>query len=663
MADAVGTTHQVKLGDDYLLVHPNSYFKRAAPAFGGRFAGGDQDYTLLNFWQHWGQSCWIGGMGQEDWEDDAMYDYGVGVDTSQHDLIALARGLVPAGTGFALGGARRRRFAIYDDVLYCFDHQGSTPAKIYKYTPSLNPNVEEWSAWKTFNSYTMGDIARFAGDMYVGTSGTHLRKYDGGNWKQIKKPKNRNQTPTMMKGYRQRLYVGFGRRLYRLKPNDKWDGNAVFFDGKGINKYVDATFHQGFLYIVSANGHVIRTDGNSTFDLYQFDSNISISSVKSYDGRLFIFTKEWYDDAEIAEMGVYQMSGAAVTEIARYGRVGVTAYSVGAAVVARKMYYGGTSLLGVSDETGFGLVAYDAREDAHSFFAVQRDTATYTDAAADGKSYRVDDVVYFGNRFHTHIRDHGIFRAKFSHRDLDRDIAEFDNTWTGSIAVGNDEGGSIVSSEFDAGTPGLQKIWRKIDVTADLLDASTSVEVGYSLDGGETWVDAGSITKTGSETRYTASFFLEDVKSERFKYKLQLNTSDGDYSPFVRSVVVQFLPNPEPNWVWQFTGVLAEKVELLDGTERTQDVDAIKASLEAAFRNSQLVYFEDVDGTEWVNEGGERAGVLIQDITFSAPYIDAQTPIEYTVQIQLIEAVESYSTAGEASPTSGFSTGFDGGFF
>lgn len=638
MVDAVGTTHHVKLGDSLLLVYPNSYFKRAAPAFGARFAGGDPDYSQLNFWQHWGQSCWIGGMGQDGWEDDAMYDYGVGVDTSRHDLLSLSRGLAPGGTGFALGGelTNGRKFHVYSDRLYCYDYLSfGNNGLVYKYAGA----TDTWALSKTFTSLTVGAMANFSNDMYVGTSGPKLRKYDGTDWYRVNKPKGLTDVPRFMQAYRGRLYVGFGSQLWRLKPNDKWDGNTAFFKGKGVDHYVDAEFHQGFLYFASKNGHILRTDGNQTFDLYQFGSNTKITSLESYDGKLFVFTNEWYDDETEGELVIYQMSGAAMTEIARYGRVGITTVTGGSAEVARKMYYGASSLLGVSAETGFGVAVYDAREDAHSMFASQRNTTTYADSGADGKDYIVDDLHYWGNKFFVHVRGHGVFRVKYTNRDLERDIAEFDNSWTGSIAVGNDEGGVLVSSDFDGGTPGLEKIWRKIDVTADMLSTACTVHVGYSTDGGRTWTDMGSFTKPASGTRTTQSFFFNDVRSERMRYKLQLQTTDPDYSPFVRSVVTSFLPNPEPNWVWQFTAVLSEKVKLLDDTDRTQDVDALKAALEEAFRDDQLVVFTDIDGTIWSD--ATHPGVLIQDITFSAPYISAETPREYTVSLQLLEAVEN----------------------
>lgn len=647
MVDSVGGTHHVKIGDDYFLVYPNSYFKRTAPAFGARFAGGDPDYSQLNFWQHWGQSCWIGGLGQTTWEDDAMYDYAVGVDTSQHDMIVLARGLTPGGTGSTLGGEDRpRRFHAYDHALYAYDWYGSLPSHIYKY----NESTDTWSTFKTWATANIGAVASFSGDLYVGLRGSYIRKYKSGTWKGIKKPKKRKETPSMMANYRNRLYVGFGRRIFRLKPNDKWDGNKVFFNGPGISSYVDSELHQGFLYFASANGHIVRTDGNQTFDLYQFGSKVTILSIESYDGKLFIFTKEWYDDQDIAEMVVYQMSGAAVTELKRYGRSGKAVFTRGAAEIARRMFYGASSLLGESDETGFGIAVYDAREDAHSMFSAQRDVTTYPDAGGDGKDHIVDDIQYWGGRIFAHIQRYGVFRSLFSYRDYERALAEYDNSWEGAIAVGNNQGGVLVSSEFNAGTPSLNKMWRKIDVTADLLDDGSVVNVGYSTDGGQNWVDVGSLTKTGAETHYTKSFYLTEsdgaggqqaVESESFKYKLQLDTDNPDYSPFVRSVIVSFLPNPEPNWMWDFTMVLAEKVQLLDGTVATVDVDAARSAIETAIRTQQLVEFTDIDGTVWSDAG--VPGVLIQDATFSAPFIGPSSDgdIEYTVQLRMLEAIEA----------------------
>jgi len=641
MVDAVGTTHHVKLNGQHFLVYPNSYFKRAAPAFGARFAGGDPDYSQLNFWQHWGQSCWIGGFNQDAWEDDAMYDYAVGVDSTQHDVLALSRGLVPGGTGFALGGDTdaERKFVVFKGTLYCFDYayQGNT-AVMYKYTDA----TDTWSTQRSFTDLRVGAMARFAKDLYVGTSGGKLRKWKTGtSWKQINKPKNNNDLPRMMHVYRGRLYVGFGNQLWRLKPNDKWDGKQAFFKGSGVDDYIDGALHQGFLYFASRNGHILRTDGNQTFDLYRFGGQTRIQKIISYDGKLFIFTREWYDDSTTGEAVIYQMSGAAVTELQRFGRAGITTQTAGAHVVARRLFYGASSLLGLSANTGMGIAVYDAREDSHSMFAAQRDTTTYT-TSAYGRDYIIDDMIYWGNKFFVHSRGHGVFAATHTHRDLDRETAVFDNSWTGSIAAGNDEGGVLVSSDFDAGTPGLEKIWRKVDVTADMPSSACTVHLGYSLDGGKTWTDAGSFTKPAGGTRTTQSFYLNDVKSERFKYKLQLDTSDTDYSPFIRSVIASFLPNPEPNWMWQMTLVLDVKQTLLDGSTVDNDVDAIRASLESAFRDSQLVTFTDIDGTVW-SDAEATKGVLIQDITFSAPFIGPSSDgdLEYTVQVQLLEAAET----------------------
>jgi hypothetical protein len=643
MVDAVGTTHHVRLGGSYLLIHPNSYIKRAAPTFGARFSGGDPGYDNLAFWQHWGQSCWIGGMGERDWEDDSMYDVGIGVDTSNHDLVTLARGLTPGGTNSDLDGEQTRRiFLTFQDHLYALKVGGIAPARLHRY----NEADDSWELRKTWDDLTARSMANFSSDFYVGTSGRRIRKFDAGKWSTVSKPKGRNEIPFVMAPYRQRLYCGFGRFLYRLKPNDKWDGNAVFFDGKGIDIYASAAYHQGFLYLLSRNGHVIRTDGNQTFDLFQFDGHTIGLALKSYDGKLFVTTQEWYDDEDVGELALYQFSGAAVTELRRWGRSGMACGTGAMTVVARRLFYGASSLLGVDENGGgFGLAVYDAREDAHSLFAVQRDEVLYP-PGVDTKAHIVDDVVYWGDRLFVSVRGHGIFRVKYSHRDLEREIAEFDTSYPVGVPAGVPEGGSLTSSEFDGGTPGLDKLWRKIQLTVDLLDAGSSVVVEYSTDAGKTWVVAGTATKDTSSTRYVRDFFLPNVRAPRFKYRLQLRSDTSLASPIVRSVIVAFVPVPEPNWVWQFTGVLSDTVQLLDGTTRTQDPEAIKAALETAFRDQQLVYFQDVNGDEWTLSGEtEMPGVLMTDLVFSAPVIthNSDGSVEYTVQVSLLEAVESYT--------------------
>lgn len=283
MVDAVGTTHHIKLGDHFLILEQGSYRKSPAPTFGARYTTGDPGYSNLSQWQHWVQSCWVGGMGAPDWIDDAMFDQGVGADSSNHEVLLLARDMGKGASGWGVGGDsnRQRRFAIHLGVLYCLNVSGSDDAVLYKYTAS----TDTWASFKTWSGRTAGSIASFDGELWVGLNGANIQRYNGTTWSTVAKPDSLTDTPKMMYAFRERLYVGFGRKIYRLKPNNTWDGSEVFFDGVGVDTYIAATYHLGFLYFLSANGHVVRTDGNVTFDIWQWDGHVTATASSSPPAR------------------------------------------------------------------------------------------------------------------------------------------------------------------------------------------------------------------------------------------------------------------------------------------------------------------------------------------------------------------------------------------
>ena len=131
----VGTTHHLKLGTEYLVIRPNSYQKTPAPTFGARISSGDPDYNNLSIWQHWVQKCWVGGIGADEWVDDAMFDEGVGVDTTVHERVTLSRTLKRgSGANWTVGSslAQGFRFIVYANVMYCLT-MGPTDGSSYLY--------------------------------------------------------------------------------------------------------------------------------------------------------------------------------------------------------------------------------------------------------------------------------------------------------------------------------------------------------------------------------------------------------------------------------------------------------------------------------------------------------------------------------------------------
>jgi hypothetical protein len=89
------------------------------------------------------------------------------------------------------------------------------------------------------------------------------------------------------------------------------------------------------------------------------------------------------------------------------------------------------------------------------------------------------------------------------------------------------------------------------------------------------------------------------VNTPRMRYRVVANSSSGTETPVVKSVVFWYLPEPEPNWIWDLTVGVAEEWELLDGTIDTQDLDTQISTLSDYARTQKIITFTDREGNTW----------------------------------------------------------------
>lgn len=630
---SVGTTHHLKLGNEFLIVRPNSYQKKAAPTFGARFSSGNTDYTNLSLWQHWVQKCWIGGMGADDWTDDAMFADALGVDTTVHEKVTIGRTL-KRGTGlnWTVGGPTNQafyRFITFNGVLYCLGATAiGTQSRMYSYTVA----TQAWAAVTMPASFVARSITVFNGNMYIGgtITGTPKLYYASapGTWTLVANPAGVTTSIYAMRNFNGRLYVAFGTLVWRLKTDFTWDGNVVFYTAtasSGSNYIQAMENHLGFLYMLSQNGHLHRTDGNNTFDIWSWDGQTTGQSLRSYDGKLFVGTYEYTDTVDVGAGVLYQFTGSAVTELKRWGKIDKSTTIGQMAVYNRRLYYGASGLFGLTG--GFGIAAYDVVEDAHSIWAVQTDTVTYPDASGISKDWLVDDVIVFGGKAFAAVRGWGVFFTEDSFNDVALGLANY-TTSTG--------GGVLNSSMYDAGTPGLQKLWQKVTVYADLPVAGTKLTFAYSIDGGTTYVSTTEqVGPSAAGGQFV--FFLNNVRSTRFKWRITLKTTDVTKTPTLRAIVVAYLPQPEPNWMWSFTIPISDKWTLLDGTVEVKSTNALIDYLEGLFRSQTQITFIDIDGIQWASNG---PGTMVFDM--STVHYDIGSPREGDIRITLLETVETY---------------------
>lgn len=649
----VGTTHHIELGGHYYMLRPGSYRKTSAPMFGARFTSGDPDFNNLSGWQHWAQRCFIGGADQDLWADDAMYDEGIGLDTTDHEKVRGNRGLVRGtGSNWSVSSSTTRatngfRAVIYNSLLYVVTFASpGVESQLWRYDTA----TDGWVRITSLDTKNMvaRSITVYDGKLFIGgvssATGNPLLIYDDGaltSWTTVTNPAGVTQAIYAMKGFQQKLYVAYGTKVWRMKGDETWDGNVIFYNANassGSNAINCMEVHIGFLYMLSSNGHVHRTDGNTTFDMWQWDGQTQGVAIRSFDGRLFILTFEYTNTTDVGYGVLYQMSGSAMTQLKRWGddtqatRIGnMTAYD-------RRLFYGASNNLGfgAASRPGFGIACYDPIEDAHSLIANNGDTVTFTRGSAPYLNMLVDDQVFFEGNLFCFVRGHGAFKTPYKPNDYRTTSGRLYDITSAGASVGSLNGGWLTTSTYDAGMPGVKKLWRKItlDVTTP---TNTAVVVEYSIDNGTSYTTAGNVTAQGARAKF--DFFLNNITSTSLKLRITMRTTSGTATAILWGYIVSYLPEPEPNWQWTFTIVLASKMQLLDNTDSTVDTESELTFLGAAWRAKALLHFTDAEGVSWAT-AGTNPGVLITDMTVSLR--DLTQPLEGEVTITLLEAVETY---------------------
>jgi len=103
-------------------------------------------------------------------------------------------------------------------------------------------------------------------------------------------------------------------------------------------------------------------------------------------------------------------------------------------------------------------------------------------------------------------------------------------------------------------------------------------------------------TKEQFTRKWYMSAVGNKVVSPRIQYRVIANTSDSASTPTIQSVAFWYLPEPEPNWIIDLTVGIAERWQLLDGTDDTQDIEDQLEKIREYGRTQQIITFTDREG-------------------------------------------------------------------
>lgn len=145
--------------------------------------------------------------------------------------------------------------------------------------------------------------------------------------------------------------------------------------------------------------------------------------------------------------------------------------------------------------------------------------------------------------------------------------------------------GWLTTAEYDFGWSNDVKLFGSIYLEHRELAQGQAIDVDYSLDGGTTWLDAGTSAVAGTTNK---TLTLDDVTGQTIKVKLTL-TGTGTSTPTLTKLVVRGAACTDSKWMWDLRFLVIQ---------RWGGVASLTA-LRDAIESQRQLDFEDRDGQEY----------------------------------------------------------------
>jgi hypothetical protein len=626
MPDAVGTTHEIQLDGKFFRVRPGTYFKSSSPTpVGPQVAGKQVDLAPL---KSWFQDTWVGGLGQDVWQDDAMYKDGF-VDSYSHPHELRCLQLVEPLTNSAAwtdGVNSQPYFAIRSInatdkprlyVAIANLAADASAGQVYRYREDLDTgqlkslfafaanrrpvamNIVPKQGHPFFLGYSLAVMATGNGEMrFSDASGETLAGTIYKTW-------SNNQFATAIQHFNDADYYGLSRgsvsaALYRNPPStiDK-------FYETGSMAIGGFTVWNGRLWFISQVSEGVSrlyvSDGTVVNMAYEWPTSFLASSIYAHWGYLYIGgTRQRYDES--AGIGqLWRYNGATMDLIAQFDDSGLTStpkFPASTNYVIPDMAGWGKFLVvpntgrSMSDgTTRQGVWFYDPEEDAWHYGAY------IPTADASGAQNRwVTQVIDFDGRLFMGCRNTG--KVHFVRNDSSK--------FTQS---------QYVSSVFDGGLAQADKVFNKVVIKNEARKYSR-ITVEYSTDGGTVWTSLGNIdgptsdTTVTQETTFTIGTAFIGVTARRLQLRLTMYPGDsaavgyanatGNRTPkvFHHEVVWDYAPIVRHNW--SMTVLALPYMVSPDGSRENKTGTTIMSDLWTIIENRKLVKFQDVDQKWWL---------------------------------------------------------------
>jgi hypothetical protein len=575
--------------------------------FGNRFASGDRGYTDFSLWWYWAQTDWSGGIKDDKkWEDDAKYYYSTNIDAySEVGKIKLAKAEtlekdfdeeVQCGVNATVNAVNNNYIGTGDDA--------SGNPKVYKESSGVWSDISGTTI--ITNKSEVNQLLEHKSMLWVLTEGggttTTVLTYDGSSFSdktaQIVTDTSLTQLLTSSCGF------NFGETLYLAcqdSPNKLIsichtdDGGTSFTEDVLLNTggtVLDMIGYEGDLYYLLNEGSKIilkKYDITNSVDSIISEYNNSKPLTSSVGGKL-LFNRFGKLIITIPEKEIWEYESGIMTRVYRR----------------------------TDDKNDIGREAFGYLKNGGVF--------------KDNKIFW-GNLIYDGETFYNYKKDYEDATTVTDYFPVfidDDDVAYWLKSITGNTKLykesstvyrsGEDKNFIVFNEMEEVST--IDKVANVVRIIYDPFGIGEEIVVYYSINGGSSYTELGTASRTidGSSSTQKTFLFGDDVSFRKIIFKVYLN-GDGTSTPSLNDISLEYLPIPDYKYEWDLTLNSNNNLKLLDNnTEFPLSGTEIRDKVRASFLKKEVISFEDVDYQETkINDG---SGVAVDDTTITVDSTD-----------------------------------------
>lgn len=589
------TSYHVTLDGQGYILDLASYHKRLVDR------GGKGELGELGPWQ---QDDWRRGVGYGLWEP-GTYSAGVNVDPSAGDLrIGRSRTsvLAPGATHtdwwalIVYAGAIYAAAGDIDDIYSSSD--GTSWAKVRDTTHVGHRGAALYNGWLHFGAADGGEIVKFDGSTWTDA------------WVTLTGTKVMSLAPWYVTGTTGYLYAGVnqssgGAKLYRVDSA----GAATEIATVQETEISALIAHAGNLWVAAVTesgsniaGRLYRYDGVRLLEVANLADN-AITSFVEYRSQL------WAGSRTRGKLWTVTTSGLVerftLPEVAGIG--GVSSYGL-----AMRSLLAEDDRLYVPVVTGDGFGVYVGQPvgpapgvRAPVTTAVTRPDPVRTPVrpvaaspdAAQGPTEAIPAMGWSTPSIGSAGQEpRGIasFQGQVylsNKRGSGAAVVRLDGATVNTSAV-------FVSSSYDAGRPGLDKLALRATVEHSALAAGESIQLEYDLEDSNSWVSLGT-SDTDGDRRKTFAFGAS-VTFRRIRFRATFAVTSQAATPKLTAIVLEYRPKPAAKAAWEFDvrleGTSSVPLITLDGTAEPKTGAQLADALWATAAKDTALTYVDLDG-------------------------------------------------------------------